>query len=98
MSKQILRQHNILLFVFLFQGTFQAIVSTDGTVTFAVFVYEDELEVIDRIPFYQVGFASGEDHSFLNIVGREPASYTGELKKISAFRVDGIWCVSQLDS
>ena len=46
--------------------------------------------MIDNIQYYQVGFASGNDDSFLNIVGRDPAEYTGELQEISIFRIDGM--------
>ena len=73
------------------QGTFQAIITTDETVTFAVFIYEDDLEAIDNIQYYQVGFTTGDGNVFVNIVGRDPATnYTGDLQKISVFRIDGM--------
>ena len=70
------------------QGTFQAILATDGATTFAVFIY-DEIDLVDEIQYYQVGFNSGDDAKFLNIVGRCPAMYTGNLQEINAFRIDG---------
>ena len=78
---------NAIMFL---QGTFQAVLSTDGSVTFAIFIYEVNQETIDNIQYYQVGFASGDGNAFINIVGREPAQYTGELQQISAFRIDGM--------
>ena len=72
------------------QGSFQAIVTTDGTVTFAVFIYEDDSETIDNIQYYQVGFTAGIEENFINIVGRDPAKYIGDLQEVSIFRIDGM--------
>ena len=76
------------------QGTFQAVVSTDGTVTFAVYIYEDDSATIDDIQYYHVGFTAGDENAFLNIVGRShektQANYTRDLQEISVFRIDGM--------
>ena len=70
------------------QGDFQAVLLTDGSASFVVFLYK-QFEIIDEIDHYQVGFNSGEDDSYINIVGRDPADYTGNLQEITAFRIDG---------
>lgn len=65
--------------------------ATDGNAAFSVFIYE-HLEVIDEIEEYQVGFDSGDDDEFLNIMGRssESAQYAGHWQSISSFRIDGM--------
>ena len=70
------------------QGTFQVILPTNGHTTFAVFIYEN-LGLIDEIGNYQVGFNSGRRDKSLNIAGASFARYTGNLRQISAYRIDG---------
>ena len=73
--------------MYLLQGSFQTTLLTDGSTSFAVFVYEN-LALIDEIQSYQVGFNLG-DGGFLNIIGTRYALYTEELNAINAFRIDG---------
>ena len=86
----------IIILKYTMQGTFQVILSTDGVVSFAVFIY-DKLEFIDQVESYQIGFDSGVEDSkynmFLNIAGSEQAEYTGNLQEISVFRVDGMMII-----
>ena len=75
------------------QETFQAVISTDGTLSFAAFIYENPERVNNLTYFHQVGFNAGDGTRALNILGLVPGeesyNYVGSLQGVNIFRIDG---------
>lgn len=75
------RSSSIVLFFL--QISFQVVLSTDGNVSFAYFLYKN-LNVFSQVPNnYQIGFSAGDGVRKSNIE-------FNSLKSINIFRIDGM--------
>jgi len=76
------------------QYTFQVVLSTDGNLSFAFFIYEDP-ESLNGITSHdwQIGFNAGNGVEGINIMGSDSSvTYTRNLTQVNIYRLDGKPC------
>lgn len=73
------------------QVNFQAILSTDGNVSFAIFIYDNEsIDAIGRLSQnYLVGFDAGDEIKGTTV--QNQVSSHQNLENVNIFRIDGNW-------
>ena len=75
------------------QPTFQTVLSTDGSVSFAAIIYEDP-DGVNGIKYdHQVGFNAGDRTRGINIAGEndiEAVYIREDVQGVNIFRIDGI--------
>lgn len=74
--------HYVLLLCI--QFTFQTVISTDGNVSFAAFIYANLTSELGQIPTSQIGFNAGDGVRMSNIM-------LNSIEAVNVFRVDGTY-------
>ena len=64
------------------QYTFQTVIATDGTASFAIFLYKNDINTLHDLHEPQIGFNAGDGERMTNIP-------VDSVENVNIYRIDG---------